>query len=86
MHRRRILTTLFVLLAALVSLGVVATSANASPAATFSAPREGVKVIPGDTSIDGPAIMAMYRPQTALAWTGTDGAHHLNVATVVVSG
>jgi hypothetical protein len=49
--------------------------------APFGAPTEGAKVILADTSIDGPAIMTTYAPATALAWTGTDAAHHLNVMT-----
>ncbi len=52
-----------------------------TPAATFSPPKEGAKVTLGETSIDGPAITATYAPATALAWAGTDAAHHLNLLT-----
>lgn len=44
-------------------------------------PKEGPKVTLGDTSIDGPAIVATYHPATALAWAGADAYHHLNVIT-----
>jgi hypothetical protein len=38
------------------------------------------KVILPDTSIDGPALSSVGN-ESALAWTGTDAAHHLNVET-----
>jgi hypothetical protein len=55
--------------------------AAAAPRATYGPPKEGAKVILGDTSIDGPAIVATDSPATALAWVGTDAAHHLNLMT-----
>jgi len=58
-----------------------APSGASTTSTTYSAPREGAKVILGEFSIDGPAILATYQPQTVLAWTGTDAAHHLNLLT-----
>ena len=77
-----IAVALIVLLTAMVSLAGVTNSAQASPnGALLPAPKEGPKVILSETSIDGPAIMATYHPDTVLAWTGTDRLHHLNIMT-----
>lgn len=81
MFWRRFMIPLIVLLTTLIGLVGVTNLAQAAPQATFGAPKEGVKMILGDTSIDGPAIMRMYSPDTALAWTGTDPEHHLNLMT-----
>ena len=83
MSWRQIATRLLILVAA-VSVGSAMTLTQAfahAASAPFGAPTEGAKVILADTSIDGPAIMTTYAPATALAWTGTDAAHHLNVMT-----
>lgn len=77
----RITITLIVVLVAVVSLTGMANLAYASPQATYGTPNEGTKLVLGDTSIDGPAIMRTYQPATVLAWTGTDTYHHLNVMT-----
>lgn len=81
MRWRRFIPVLAVLFATLLSLVGVTKWARAAPAATYSVPKEGPKVTLVDNSIDGPAIIATYAPATALAWTGTDPAHHLNVLT-----
>lgn len=72
--------------------GAVAQAASAAPAerivparaATFIA----TKVILPETSIDGPALSSVTGTfegqssnESAIAWTGTDPAHHLNVET-----
>jgi hypothetical protein len=81
MHWRRLLITLLALGGALVSLVGVSNLAHASPRiATFTVPHEQTKVVLGDTSIDGPALATMGNG-TVLAWTGTDGSHHLNIMT-----
>lgn len=80
MFWRRSLVTLAILLTALVSFVGLTTTVHATSSVSVP-PKEGPKVILGDTSIDGPAIMTTNRPATALAWTGTDSAHHLNVMT-----
>lgn len=79
MFWRRSVITLIVLLTAIAGLMGMASIARAAPNTTFPPPKEGPKVTLGDTSIDGPAIMATNRPATVLAWTGTDTLHHLNV-------
>lgn len=82
--RRLVMTTLVVLTTVLSLAGVTTAATNvaqASPLATYGAPKEGAKVTLADTSIDGPAITTTYSPATALAWVGTDAAHHLNVMT-----
>jgi hypothetical protein len=78
MHWRRFFPMLAALLIAVMGLAGVTNLAFASPHTTFSPPREGTKVILGETSIDGPAIGRFYS-QAVLAWTGTDSAHHLNL-------
>jgi hypothetical protein len=59
------------------SAGIAPTRAGASPtqhaAATVT---EGTKVTLPETSIDGPGFAF-----AAIAWTGTDAAHHLNIRT-----
>ena len=65
----------------MVSTVGMAGVAQASPRVAFGQPTEGTKVILDDMSIDGPAIATTYAPATALAWTGTDANHHLNVMT-----
>ncbi len=79
MQWRRFLIALMALLAVAGGLSGLMTAARASSQATFGPPTEKSKVILNETSIDGPAIMTAYTPQTVLAWTGTDPAHHLNV-------
>lgn len=90
MSWHRIVTTLVILLAAVgLGLGTNLASVSAhtlqaphSSQATFGPPKQGTKVILGDTSIDGPAIAPMgQNPAYVLAWTGTDAAHHLNLMT-----
>lgn len=78
---RRSMVTLIVLLTALVSLVGLTNIAQATPNSAFVVPKEGPKVILGDTSIDGPAMVTTYRPNTVLAWTGTDSLHRLNIMT-----
>ena len=59
----------------------VGVSAQALPATQITN-----KVILPETSIDGPALASLATSGTnesALAWTGTDAAHHLNVAKFV---
>jgi hypothetical protein len=53
-----------------------ARAAPRSPAA-LAAARETAKVTLPETSIAGPGLAA----PTAIAWTGTDAAHHLNIRT-----
>src|SRR5690242_20659184 len=77
MFWRRFAVLLAVLLTAMVSLAGVTNSVQASGQASpngalLPAPKEGPKVILGETSIDGPAIAVTDRPATVLAWTGTD--------------
>jgi hypothetical protein len=79
MSRRQVVTTLIVLLTAIVGLIGTAINADAAPRITSGPPREATKVILGDTSIDGPAITSLYAPATLLAWTGDDPDHHLNI-------
>ena len=81
MSWRRLILTGFALLVAAVSVAGMSNFAAAAPRATYGPPKEGAKVILGDTSIDGPAIVATNSPATALAWVGTDAAHHLNLMT-----
>jgi hypothetical protein len=38
----------------------------------------GNKIIMGDTSIAGPALVE-HAGRVLIAWTGTDSQHHLNV-------
>ncbi len=80
MSWRRSLVTLTVLLTALVSLVGLTTTVHATSSVSVP-PKEGPKVVLGDTSIDGPANITTYQPHTALAWTGTDSLHHLNLMT-----
>jgi hypothetical protein len=80
MSWRRVVLSLLVLVSAVVSLVGVTNVVNASPQATYGAPKEGAKVILADTSIDGPAI-AWASPGTFIAWTGTDAQHHINLMT-----
>lgn len=81
MSWRRLVATVLVSLTTVVSLVGMSNVAQASPQTTYGAPKEGTKIILADTSIDGPAITATYSPATALAWAGTDAAHHLNLMT-----
>ena len=81
MSWRRLGGAFIVLLTVVASMVGVTNVAHAAPRTTFGQPSEGTKVILDETSIDGPAIMTMYQPATALAWTGTDANHHLNVMT-----
>ena len=82
MFRRRFAVTLIVLLTAMVSLVGATNSMQASPkGALMPPPKEGPKVILSETSMDGPAIVQTYHPDTVLAWTGTDKLHHLNIMT-----
>ncbi len=81
MFWRRSIGTFIVAFAAVVSLIGMTGVAQASPRVAFGQPTEGTKVILDDTSIDGPAIATTYTPATALAWTGTDANHHLNIMT-----
>ncbi len=81
MFWRRIIGTLIVAFAAVVGLVGMSGVALASPQVAFGQPTEGTKVILDDTSIDGPALATTYAPATALAWTGTDANHHLNIMT-----
>lgn len=82
MFWRRIAVALIVLLTAMVSFAGTANGAQASPhGPLLPAPKEGPKVILSETSIDGPAIVATYHPDTVLAWTGTDRLRHLNIMT-----
>jgi hypothetical protein len=59
-------------------------AASAAAQATPST-RLLTKLVLPDTSIDGPALSSVYAPngtsESALAWTGTDIGHHLNVET-----
>lgn len=79
-HSHRSLTTLVVLLTAMVMLLGMTNIAQAAPSA-LGVPKLTAKVILADTSIDGPAIMRTDAPATVLAWTGTDTTHHLNIMT-----
>lgn len=79
MSRRYAVTTLIVLLTAIVGLVGTANNAGAAPRTVPGPPSEGTKVILGDTSSDGPAITTLYAPATLLAWTGTDPNHSLNI-------
>lgn len=79
MSWRRLAATVLVSLTTVLSLAGMSNVVQASPQATYGAPKEGTKITLADTSIDGPAITTTYSPATALAWTGTDAAHHLNV-------
>lgn len=84
MRWHRFLLVCAVLLAAVFSLVGMSNRVKAAPtapASSYSAPREGTKVILADNSIDGPALATTYSPATVLAWTGTDPAHHLNLMT-----
>ncbi len=72
------LMAVFGLLVALSLVGGIG-GVSAAPATSYSSPHEGAKVVLADSSIDGPAIVTTYQPQTVLAWTGTDSAHHLNL-------
>jgi len=81
MFWRRVLGTLIVAFAAVVGLVGMSGVALASPKVAFGQPTEGTKVTLDDTSIDGPALATTYAPATALAWTGTDANHHLNIMT-----
>ena len=82
MSWRRLFMTGIALLVAAISLVGMSHIAAAAPQATFGPPKEGTKVVLGDTSIDGPAIVTTNdAPATAIAWTGTDSAHHLNLMT-----
>lgn len=62
---------------------VAAPRTPAHPEVVFSPPQEGSKLTLGETSIAGPAFWAQpgATPQVILGWTGTDGAHRLNVLT-----
>ncbi len=79
-HSHRSVTTLVVLLTAMVMLLGMTNIAQAAPSA-LGVPKLTTKVILADTSIDGPAIMRTDAPATLLAWTGTDANHHLNIMT-----
>jgi hypothetical protein len=59
------------------------TPAQAAPSTVFGPPTEGQKVTLADTSIDGPALWTSPTGamRAILAWTGTDGSHHLNYMT-----
>ncbi|HEX9037531.1 MAG TPA: hypothetical protein VF808_11130 [Ktedonobacterales bacterium] len=78
---RRFAMTGLALGAALLTLISASSLAHAAPSATYGPPKEGTKVVLADTSIDGPAIMATYAPETVLAWTGTDSGRHINLMT-----
>jgi hypothetical protein len=81
MYWRRFLIVVVMLCGAVLSLVGVTNLAQASPrSASFTVPQESTKVVLGDTSIDGPAIASMGNG-AVLAWTGTDGSHHLNLMT-----
>lgn len=76
------------LLASLIVLGSLAPTflattpaAGAAPATVFGRPHEVSKVTLSDTSIDGPALWTSPSGaiRSAIAWTGTDVAHHLNI-------
>ena len=81
MSWRRLLLTLAASLTILMSVVGLSNVAHANPNPVSVPPKEGPKVVLGDTSIDGPAILTTYQPATALAWTGTDALHHLNLMT-----
>ena len=81
MSWRRLAATVLVSLTTVLSLVGMSNVVQASPQAAYGAPKEGTKITLADTSIDGPAITTTYGSATALAWTGTDAAHHLNVMT-----
>jgi hypothetical protein len=87
MHRQHVAAALLALLAAvlLTVSSTVPAWAEAHHAAAASAPRLPAvtvnnKVTLPETSIDGPSL-ASAGNATALAWTGRDAAHHLNVET-----
>ncbi len=58
--------------------------------AAFAAPHEISKTVLSETSIDGPAFWTdnctgpCLPPPYFLAWTGTDAAHHINIAVIGV--
>jgi hypothetical protein len=81
MFWHRLIGLSIVVLTAMTGLVGMSGIAQASPRVAFGQPTEGTKVILDDTSIDGPAIVTTYAPATALAWTGTDANHHLNIMT-----
>jgi hypothetical protein len=75
-HLPEIVLGLFMaLMVVLASGSIVPTRAAASPAQHDTGTvTEGTKVILPETSIDGPGFHL-----SAIAWTGTDPAHHLNI-------
>jgi hypothetical protein len=80
MHLHHLPTILFALLMAtavtMASGGIALTPVAASPAKhAIAMVTVGTKVTLPETSIDGPGFAS-----TEIAWTGTDAAHHLNVA------
>jgi hypothetical protein len=82
-HPRHVALTLAILAATALALvgAPAARAAHSRSAVVFGPPAEDAKVTLDETSIDGPALTATYAPATALAWTGTDAAHHLNLLT-----
>jgi hypothetical protein len=79
MHPHHLPEIVLALLTAVVvaSGGIAPTRAGASPAGhAVATASEGTKVTLHETSIDGPGFAF-----AAIAWTGTDAAHHLNIRT-----
>ena len=95
MHsHHRVAAVIALLTAVVLALGVVGTApARAAPTPSAAAPARlatfllAKNVLP-ETSIDGPALSSIVGAfegvsfnKSAIAWTGTDAAHHLNVET-----
>ena len=90
MRLRRMASSLVVGVAAVALSCAIAAPALAAPAAHLAVSATAARLLPNtslrnkivlpDTSIDGPALTSLGN-QTALAWTGTDAEHHLNVET-----
>jgi peptidoglycan/xylan/chitin deacetylase (PgdA/CDA1 family) len=87
-RRFRVVATLVVLLAAMMSLALVPHSAYASlrvasstAALPAGSPTEGNKITLGETSIDGPSLWTSSTGgvRAVIAWSGTDTSHSLNL-------
>lgn len=78
---RKLLASLLMLGSLALTILVATPAAGAAPATVFGQPREISKVTLADTSIDGPALWTSPTGavRAAIAWTGTDAVHHLNI-------
>jgi hypothetical protein len=89
-HHLTIMVVALLAVAGIASAGALPASAASQHSGGASAQalpttRLLTKITLPETSIDGPAISSIYVPngtsESALAWTGTDKLHHLNVET-----